>query len=186
MKFKIIGITLILVIVLACGFTAFGEQTAPIDTTASVSSDTVDPVFKARLLNMLEHNRVYNTDFNDTDIIIDNSVVALFEKADQDGFVSCDVVNGFVYSMYGITTAGYTPKNSIAEKEGYIFIVPRGYDEYSHEITKVETDGDYIYVDSVLTVDAHDGLAYNLNCTTVFKVNGTSGFGYNIISSNYY
>lgn len=186
MKFRIIGIALILVIVLACGFTAFGEQTAPANNSASVPNVTIDPVLNARLLNMLEHNRVYNTDFNDTNTIIDNSVVALFEKADEDGYVNRDVVNGFIYSMYGITTAGYTPDNTFPEKEGHIFIMPKGYDDYSHEITEVETNGDYIYVSSILTVDAHDGLAYNLNCNTVFKVNATSGFGYNIISSNYY
>lgn len=186
MKFRLISIVLVLFIVLTCGFTAFGEQHNSVDNTASDSVVNIDPVLSARLLNMLQHNRVYNSDFNDTNTIIDNSVVALFEKADEDGFVSCDVVNGFVYSMYGITTAGYTADNSFAEKEGHIFIIPRGYDQYNHEITNVEIDGDYIYVTSLLTIDAHDGLETELTCSTVFKTNEISGFGYNIISSNYY
>ena len=186
MKFKLIAETLIQLIVLACGFTALGEETAPVENITSTVSFNDDPVLTARLLNMLEHNRVYNSDFEDKNLIIENSVVALFEKADADGYVSKDLVNGFVYSMYGFTAEGYSEPKDFVKKEGFFFILPRGYDEYDHEITSIKKNGDYIYATSLLTVDAHDGLAYNLTCNTVFKVNPTSGFGYNIVSSNYY
>ncbi|MBO7217124.1 MAG: hypothetical protein J6V50_00320, partial [Clostridia bacterium] len=130
MKFKVIALVLIMIIILACGFTVLGEENTPADNNASASVLNADPVLCARLLNMLEHNRVYNTDFNDKNIMIENSVIALFEKADADGYVARDVVNGFVFSMYGFTADDYNEPENFPKKDGFLFIVPRGYDEY--------------------------------------------------------
>ncbi len=190
MKFKVLGVVLALFIVLACGFTVLGEETvAAPSETPEISADatsTDEKVLVARLENMLDHNNVYNDDFDSTYEMVNNSIIALIDKGDEDGFIKADIVEGFVYNMYGITLNDYAINPEFPQKDGYIFILPRGFELYDHTLTSVEVDGDYIHTDSVLTVVSHEGYTYEYDCRSIFKVNASSAFGCNLISCIYY
>lgn len=181
MKLRALGIALILVMILACGFTVSGEQ-----NSSPAASHDADAVLISRLENMLDHNQVYNDDFDSTNDMVNNSVIALLDKADGDGFIDRDIVSGFVYNMYGIDLSEYSAEPGFPSKDGHLFVIPKGYDLYDHTVLSAEIDGEYIHTDSVLTVDAHDGYTYELSCRSIFKVNESSSFGYNLISCVYY
>lgn len=185
MKFKVIGVVLALFVLLACGFTVSGEQKSEAIATSlpTMSQKTTDPVLAARLQNMLDHNRVYNDDYDSSVTMVDNSVMALIDKVDEDGFIDSNIVLGFVYNMYGIDLSEYTQNPAFPQKDGCIFVVPRGLDTYEQRVTNIELDGEYIYTDSIVTVSTHEGFIYEYNCHSLFKVNAQSGFGYNLISS---
>ena len=186
MKFRIIGIALSVLLLLACGFSAMGEQSsAPAEKSVAADSQT-DMVLVTRLNNMLNHNRVYNSDFTDNDIVVSNSLLALLDKADEDGYLKRDLVAGFVYNMYGMEISDYKSDERFPEKEDYLFIVPVGYDIYTHTISSVEENGAYLYTISVMELRTHDGYTYEYTCRSVFKANEKSAFGYNLISSVYY
>lgn len=186
MKFRVFGILLAAVLLLSCGFSAMGEQGAASVAETVSEESAADMVLVTRLENMLNHNRVYNGDFTDSTVIINRSVAALCDRADEDGYLKRELVLGFVYNMYGIGLEGYKSDERFPEKEGYIFVVPSGYDVYSHKVVATETNGNYLYATSEMTLTAHDGYAYEFTCRSVFKVNENSAFGYNLISSNYY
>lgn len=186
MKFRIIGIVLSVIMLLACGFTVMGEQGGAAESEPAFVESETDMVLVTRLLNMLNHNRVYNGDFTDITAVSENSIVALCDKADEDGYLKRDLVSGFVYNMYGMSIAEYKSDERFPEKEGCLFVTPTGYDAYSHEITSYEINGNYINVISTMELCTHDGYTYEYTCRSVFKANAKSAFGYNLISSVYY
>ncbi len=190
MKFKIFGVVLALLIVLACGFTVSGEESVAFaGETPEISAEAsaIDQaVLLARLENMLDHNNVYNSDFDSTYEMVNNSIIALIDKGDEDGFIKADIVEGFIYNMYGITLDDYAVNPEFPQKDGHIFIIPRGFEIYDHAITSVEVDGDYIHTNSVLTVFSHEGYTYEYECRSIFKINESSSFGCNLISCIYY
>ncbi len=191
MKFKVLGVVLALFMVLACGFTVSGEESAemPADTVEiSTKAPVVDDerVLTARLENMLDHNNVYNRDFDSTYEMVNNSMIALIDRGDEDGFIKADIVEGFIYNMYGITLEDYAVNPDFPQKDGHIFIIPRGFEIYDHTVISIEIDGDYIYTDSVLTILSHEGYTYEYDCRSIFKTNTSSSFGYNLISCIYY
>ena len=189
MKFKIFGIALALLMVLTCGFTVIGEDAAvapEADVIVKAETDMDQKVLFTRLENMLDHNNVYNRDFDSTNDMINNSIVALIDKGDEDGFIKADIVESFVYNMYGITLDDYATNPEFPQKDGHIFIIPRGFEIYDHTVTAVEHDGDFLYVDSLLTVVSHEGYTYEYNCRSIFKINSASAFGYNLISCIYF
>ena len=186
MKFRIIGIVLSVIMLLACGFTAMGEQGGTAAGVSPVAESETDMVLVTRLLNMLNHNRVYNGDFTDITAVAENSIISLCDKADEDGYLKRDLVAGFVYNMYGMNISEYKSDERFPEKEGFLFVTPAGFDAYSHVITSYEINGNYITVFSVMELSTHDGYTYEYTCRSVFKVNEKSAFGYNVISSVYY
>ncbi len=186
MKFRIFGIMLAVVLLLSCGFQAVGEQGALPAEEITAEESAADMVLITRLRNMLNHNRVYNGDFTDNAVMINKSVAALCDKADEDGYIKRELLLGFVYNMYGIGLADYKSDERFPEKDGYVFVVPSGYDIYSHKIVSTEQNGNYLYATSKMELITHDGYTYEYTCRSVFKVNEASAFGYNLISSNYY
>ncbi len=187
MKFRIIGILLALTLVLACGFTVSGEssRTAAENFTTAPKAKR-EAVLLGRIENMLSHNFVYNDDFDSTTAMVDNAMLALLSAADDEGFIDAYLVGGFVYNMYGITLDEYEISADFPQKDTYLFVLPRGFDEFSHKVSGIEIDGEYIHVDSVMTVESHEGALYEYSCHTIFLENEESSFGYNIISSTYY
>lgn len=183
MKLKIGALLLALLIIFSCGFAVMGEEAVSKTETEEAAQETP---FEARILNMLNHNCVYNDDFDFVSVMVDNSMITLLDRADEDGYIKRDIVEGFVFNMYGITLKDYAPSFDFPQKDGHLFVIPRGLELFSHEIIKTETDGDYLYVESTLTVEAHDGVGTEYVCYTTLRKTDRSAFGYNIISSVYY
>ena len=174
MKNKILSLVLIFVLILSCNF--------PVATAVTQGEEPKNTEF-ARFENMLNHNRLYDNDFNDINTVVDNSILSLLEKREED-FIKSDLVEAFVYNMYDLDIKDYKANPQAPEKQGYIFIMPRGYDEISHEIQTVTENGTLICIISEITVKSHDRQTKTATCETVLLENENSAFGYNIISSN--
>lgn len=149
-----------------------------------VATKTVENgVMQARFENMLNHNYVYDTDFESDLLMIENSILALLDKG-EDGQIDKGLVLGFIAGMYGRQVDPTVAEYDFAPAdEGKLVILPRGYDDYKHTITSIEEiDGGYKVISDV-TVYPCDGFEYLATCETVFVENEGSSFGYNIVSS---
>ena len=149
----------------------------------NVKEDIKCNVLKARFENMLNNNFVYGSDFKSHKIIIENSILALLDKA-VDGQINQSLVLGFIADMYGLQVDSDAAKYDFAPaSEGMFVVLPRGYTEYKHTVVDVsEEEGGYTVTSKVLIL-THDGEEYTSNAKTVFVPNIGSSFGYNIVRS---
>lgn len=143
---------------------------------------------EARFLNMLNHNFVYNSDFEDIDTIVNNSSLALLDLRDENNedFINETFVKGFVKDMYGIEIADMSNLNANFPKlDGYLYVIPRGYTSYEHSIVSVEQneDGSFTVVSDVTSTN-HDGAPKTQKAVSLFVENSESAFGYNMIYCN--
>ncbi|MBQ6717675.1 MAG: hypothetical protein IJN22_02145 [Clostridia bacterium] len=185
---KIFSLILCLVMLAVCS-----SLIAPVITEGSqVSAATADEiqvnVNEARFLNMLNHNFVYNTDFDNADTIVNNASLALLDLRDStnEDYIKDTYVKGFVKDMYGIEIADMSSLNAeYPQLDGYLYIIPRGYTSYSHTIVSVEQneDGSYTVVSDV-SVSDHDAASKTQKAVSLFVENGESAFGYNMIYCN--
>lgn len=143
-----------------------------------------DLVLAARFENILNHNTVYGDDFYDNQKLVNSAMIMLKNYADNDGFIKEEIVSAYIKDMYDIDidinekiNAGYP------QKDGYVLLIPRGHNEYTHTVTKTENFGDYILVTSLVSVKTHDNGTYSTICKTRFAESELSSFGYTIISS---
>ncbi len=145
-------------------------------------------ILEARFLNMLNHNFVYDETFDSVEDIINSSMPALLEHRDSedDAFISQTYVEDYIFNMYGITDVDFAEINKeFDRKDGFVYILPRGFSNYSHSITSVTANEDGSYtVTTRLTENGHDSTAFTDTCTTLFVPNSQSAFGFNIIYSN--
>ncbi len=185
---KLISILLGAVMVAACCFLVapmFNQGTQVSAVTAEAKEENVN---EARFLNMLNHNFVYNNDFDNIDTVINNSVLNLLALRDveNEDFINETYVKGFVKDMYGIEIEDMSGLNADCPKlDGFVYIIPRGFTTYNHEIISVteNEDGSFTVVSEV-TVGAHDSDAKAQKAVTLFVKNEASAFGYNMIYSN--
>ena len=185
---KVLSLILCLVMLTVCS-----SLIAPVITEGSqVSAATADEiqvdVNEARFLNMLNHNFVYNTDFDNADTIVNNASLALLDLRDSanEDYIKDTYVKGFVKDMYGIEIADMSSLNAeYPQLDGYLYIIPRGYTSYSHTIVSVEQneDGSYTVVSDV-SVSNHDAAAKTQKAVSLFVENDESAFGYNMIYCN--
>lgn len=185
---KVLSLILCLVMLTICS-----SLIAPVITEGSqVSAATADEiqvnVNEARFLNMLNHNFVYNTDFDNADTIVNNASLALLDLRDSanEDYIKDTYVKGFVKDMYGIEIADMSSLNAeYPQLDGYLYIIPRGYTSYSHTIVSVEQneDGSYTVVSDV-SVSDHDAASKTQKAVSLFVENDESAFGYNMIYCN--
>lgn len=144
-------------------------------------------VLQARFLNMLNHNSVYNDNFNSVEDIVNASVPELLNMRDpvHDSYIAESYVRDYVYNMYGVEIEDFSDINSdFPHLDGYVYIIPRGFSVFSHKIDSVSLneDGSFTVVTSV-SIDSHDGDSVSRKAVSLFVKNERSQFGYNIISS---
>ncbi len=185
---KIFSLVLCVIVLAVCS-----SLIAPaVNDSTKVSAATVEDVKvnvnEARFLNMLNHNFVYNTDFDDADTIVNNASLALLDLRDSENedYIADNFVKGFVKDMYGIEIADMAGINAdYPQRDGFLYVIPRGYTSYKHTIVSVEEneDGSYTVVSDVV-VDNHDGAARSQKAVSLFVKNSDSAFGYNIIYCN--
>lgn len=159
-------------------------------TVTNKASHTPDKakVLETRFLNMLNHSLVYNESFYSVDSLVNSSIPALLNlRYDDDSYIKEIYVADYLYNMYGIEIKDLSEINSeFGKKEGYIYIVPSGYENYSHNIMDVikNDDGSYT-VTTQVEISSHDGMVYVETCESMFIENPDSKFGYNILYSNF-
>ena len=187
MKKRILSLCLIVLIVAVCSSVL--APAAADDTVKKVEDNAVSQsALDTRFLNMLNHNYVYNSDFDCADDIINNSIAALIDLRDKenDNFIAERYVKGFVFDMYGVEITDMSELNAdFSQMDGFVYIIPRGMTSYSHEIISVDQndDGTYTVVSDVV-VDCHDGEPETFKAVSLFVKNSASAFGYNIVYSN--
>lgn len=187
MKKRILSLSLIILIVAVCS-SVLAPAAADDKEQNVTESVVVENALDIRFLNMLNHNYVYDSDFDCVDDIVNNSIAALIDLRDKENedYIAERYVKGFVSDMYGVEVADMSGLNAdFPQKEGYVYIVPRGMTGYSHEIISVNEndDGTYTVVTEV-TVDCHDGQPESFKAVSLFVKNQASAFGYNIVYSN--
>lgn len=192
MKKTIINCTA-LVMVLLLSFSAFTPAYARGASEhrfkhTEVSAANEQKVLETRFLNMLNHNFVYNEAFDHAEDIVNNAVIALLDLRDgeDDSYISELYVRDFVFNMYGLRIDDFSGINAdFPSREGFVYILPRGFSVFRHEIDSVSRneDGSYTVVTSV-TVDPHDDEPIKCKAVSLFVKNEESQFGWRIIYSN--
>lgn len=200
MKFRVLKtVALMLCVVLACSFSLpfspeknvvlAEEKEQGIALLNNSSEIDVNMVYASRFLNMLNHNFVYGSDFLEVEDVINSSMPALvkYSNPELEGYIEESYVADYIFNMYGIDFVDFKTINSDFEQlDGYVYIIPRGYSVYNHEIISISENEDGSF--SVLTsveISSHDGETINEICETLFVINEQSPFGFAIISSNF-
>lgn len=182
-----------IVVILACSnFSAVSpvnlsetEEDSKVITVANSENADENQVLESRFLNMLNHNFVYNEAFEATEGVVNNSVIALLEFA-EDGYIAENYVSDYILNMYGIEGIDYSQINPEFDYiEGYVFVLPMGYSSYNHEIKSVTLNEDGSYtVKTLVEISSHDSGAYFEECESLFVKNEASQFGFSIIYSD--
>lgn len=179
----ILCVTLFSVSVFSSPVIAQTEQET-VATPVAAAEKVETPINSARFLNMLNHNYIYGTDFENVDVMINGSVPALLNSREDD-FIPSFIVESFMYDMYGVEIVDMSNLNAeFPQKEGYLYIIPRGFTTYEHfgaEVTLNE-DGTFFVTTSVI-VTPSDSEQYEAKAVSLFVKNEASAFGYNIVSS---
>ena len=187
-KNVIVAVALLLCVCLL-SFVKVSDKNAQIVEAATQNQEVITvadntKMLESRFLNMLNHSFVYDSDFHNKETLVNNSVLALLDLADN-GFVSEAYVSDYIFNMYGINVSDFSDINvDFEQKQGYVYIVPRGYSVCEHKIISVtdNSDGSYTVVTNV-EISLDDGTVITDTATTVFLQNAESQFGYNIVYS---
>ena len=160
-------------------------------TVADNGANTPDEakVLESRFLNMLNHSFVYNDDFYSVDALVNSSMPALLDLRDSedDSYIKEIYVADYLYYMYGIEIADLSEVNSeYGKKDGYIYIVPMGFEVYNHSIVNItENDDGSFTVKTKVEISSHDGIVSTETCESLFIQNEDSLFGNNILYSEF-
>ena len=155
--------------------------------TADTAPDAAK-VLETRFLNMLNHNYVYGEAFYSVEDIVNYSMPALLDLREEDGsYIKSEYVSDYVYNMFGIEITDFSDINAdFEQRDGYVFILPRGYEVYKHSVISVTANEDGTYtVKTEVEVATHDGSSATEICETLFVRNTQSQFGFNIVHSNF-
>lgn len=157
-----------------------------VDNKPAVQAVDTDKVLEARFLNMLNHSFAYGEDLGSVEALVNSSVAALcnMDGGAEESFMDETRVKDYLYNMYGVEVENLSSVNAeFPKKDGYVYIIPRGYTVYKHTIDSVmlNEDGSYT-VTTLVNIDSHDG-EENGRAVTLFVKNSDSQFGFNIISS---
>lgn len=184
---KILSLVLGVVMLVVCASLIAPTVSEGSVVTAAAQNTTVN-ANETRFLNMLNHNFVYNADFDSADTIINNASLALLDLRDSENedYIANTYVKSFVKDMYGIEIADMSAINpEHPQLEGFLYIIPRGFASYNHTIISIEEneDGSFTVVSDVIIND-HDATSKMQKAVSLFVPNEESAFGYNMIYSN--
>lgn len=184
-------VSLVLALTMLASFSVISANPAESDTLVadnSASSQNADKgkVLEARFLNMLNHSFAYDGELASVEDLVNCAVTALCVSGDiDDSFIEQSRVEDYLYNMYGVEVENLSSVNAdFPKKDGYVYIIPRGYTVYKHTIESVRLneDGSYTVTTNVI-IDSHDGDEEG-KAVTLFVKNSDSQFGFNIISSD--
>ena len=185
---KVLSLVICLVMLAVCSSLIAPMVSDSTQVSAATAEEIKTNANEARFLNMLNHNFVYGSDFDNADTVVNNSVLALLDLRDSENeeFIADTYVKGFVSDMYGIDITDMSGLNAdCPQLDGFVYIIPRGYTSYNHTIISVEKneDGSYTVVSDV-TVNDHDAAGKPQKAVSLFVENENSAFGYNMIYCN--
>lgn len=188
-------ISLMLALVMLASFSvisanpADGADYSSADKAVTAENADMGKVLEARFLNMLNHSFAYDEELASAEDLVNCAVTALCAAGaaggTDDEFVEESRVADYLYNMYGVEVENLSAVNAgFPKKDGYVYIIPRGYTVYKHSIESVRLneEGSYTVTTSVI-LDSHDGEEEG-KAVTLFVKNSDSQFGFNIISSD--
>lgn len=185
-------ISLILAMVMLASFSAIAVNPAesdgilPTDKTAVSETADKQKVLETRFLNMLNHSFAYGEELASAEDLVNCAVTALcvMNGGANGSFIEEIRVEDYLYNMYGVEVENLSSVNAdFPKKDGYVYIIPRGYTVYKHEVASVRLNEDGSYtVTTNVTIDSHDSREEG-KAVTLFVRNNNSQFGFNIISS---
>lgn len=185
---KVISLFLSVILLAFCSSVMTPVVAEGTNANNSITDNDVSFANENRFLNMLNHNFVYNDDFDNADTIVNNSILAILNLRDSEDedYINENYVRGFVKDMYGIEIVDMSNLNSeFPQKDGCVYIIPRGYTTYTHTIVSVNQNDDGTYtVVSDTSVKNHDSEKQSQKAVSLFVKNNESAFGYNLIYSN--
>ena len=156
------------------------------DDSAVIETVNREKVLEARFLNMLNHSFAYDEELASVEDLVNCAVTAICVNENvDDSFIQQSKVEDYLYNMYGVEVKNLSSVNAdFPKKDGYVYIIPRGYTLYKHAIesVRVNEDGSYTVTTNVI-LDSHDGEEEG-KAVTLFVKNSDSQFGFNIVSSN--
>lgn len=150
--------------------------------TVARREDYSKKVLESRFLNMLNHNFAFNDDFLVDEDLVNESVLTLLNLAEGE-YIKATYISDYIFNMYGKIIDDFSGFNTaFPQKEGYVYIVPRGYDLFKHTISSVteNEDGSYTVVTDV-EISFVDGSVETQTATSLFIRNEESQFGFNIL-----
>ncbi len=185
---KILSLVMCVVMLVICSSLIAPAINDGTKVSAAAETVVITNPNEARFLNMLNHNFVYNSDFDDADAIVNNASLALLDLRDSTNqdYIADMYVKDFVKDMYGIEIADMSQINAdCPQLDGYLYIIPRGYTIYKHTIVSIEEneDGSYTVVSDVIAQN-HDAQSKPQKAVSLFVKNSESAFGYNMIYCN--
>ncbi|MBP3705636.1 MAG: hypothetical protein J6J13_00085 [Clostridia bacterium] len=163
------------------------EQKNVVENIVTAENASENAALDARFLNMLNHNYVYNESFNCVDDIVNCSIPALLNLRDEtEEYIAEYHVKDYVYNMYGIEIFDMSALNAdFPQRQGYVYIIPRGFDVYKHKIdtVKLNEDGTYSVTTTATVLDQY-GKIEEKKVNSLFVRNEDSDFGYNLVYSD--
>lgn len=153
------------------------------------NAPNAEKILETRFLNMLNHNFVYGDAFYSIEDIVNSSMPALLSLKDGEdsSYIKAEYVVDYIYNMYGVEITDFSSINSdFEQQEGYVYILPVGYEIYKHKIVDVSQNEDGTYsVKTQAGISTHDGQTETELCETLFVRNTNSQFGFNIVRSQF-
>lgn len=185
MKKSILKIVAVMLIFVIMSLPVFSNlSAAEIESEPEIDNSKV---LETRFLNMLNHNYVYDDDFDDLEKIVNNSIIALLEQRDSENedYISSEIVNSYLFDMFGFNIDDFSQINKeFGYRDGFVYIIPRGFAKYEHKPVTIKTneDGTYTFT-TLVTIRTHDGCTEEVFVESLFAKNESSIFGFNIVSS---
>lgn len=183
---------LAMVLVMLLSFSVLSVRPSAKGSEAPVKSASYDAneALKARFLNMLNHNFAYDTAFESAEDLVNCAVLARLNLRDDkdDSYIAENYIKDYLLDMYGIEIDDFSVFNTdFPHKDGFVYIVPRGFSMFSHSNAAITENEDGTYtVTTDVTVIGHDSDEEKGKAVTMFVKSSDSKFGFCILSSNIY
>ncbi len=173
-----------------CLFSGTFAPATPAGRTVAAPAVNETELRDARLLNMLNLNRVFGEDLGSSRTLLEETAAAGLDKAEQDEasgfyFIENGLLEGLVYNLYGVAANAETLcYHGFPQKDGYTMVLPRGGVDITHTIVEVtEEEGGILRVVSCAEIDPHDDEVFTALAVTKFAPSKASAFGWVIISA---
>lgn len=180
----------ILVLLLSFSVLSVRPSAQESEVPFKTSSYDANEALKARFLNMLNHNFAYDTAFESAEDLVNCALLARLNLRDDkdDSYIAENYIKDYLLDMYGIEIDDFSVFNTdFPHKDGFVYIVPRGFSVFSHSNAAITENEDGTYtVTTDVTVISHDSDAENGRAVTMFVKSSESKFGFCILSSNIY
>ena len=180
---------LAMVLVLLLSFSVLSVRPSAKESEAPVKTSSYDAneALKARFLNMLNHNFAYDTAFESAEDLVNCAVLAQLNLRDG-AYIAENYIRDYLLDMYGVEIEDFSVFNTeFPHKDGFVYVVPRGFSVFSHGNAAVSENEDGTYtVTTDVTVTGHDSDTEYGKAVTMFVKSGESKFGFYILSSNIY